>query len=145
MRGAPAAVEQPGLGDHEGTGADGQQPGAPGVGGDQGIEHRLGNRLVARHRRDADQIGGIEPLQAVLDVNRQAGQGGHHLAGHGCADGEVKVGNALVLAVDSPGLAQHAELEGGDAVVDQHGNVGEHPVIMAGSWQKIEVGRQNCH
>jgi hypothetical protein len=125
MRRAPPAVEEPSGAQHERAGADRHDPSATVHGGGQGGEDLCGICKVPSRGRNGDQVGFGQPLDAVLDRDREPHRGPDQASGQG-TDGEVEPGNPLVRAVDSEGLAQHAELERRHAVERDYGNVGQH-------------------
>ena len=58
----------------------------------------------------------------------------------GSADRRSRSWEPLVEPVEPPGLAEHSELERGDSVVDEDGDVVQgHSPDLAESWQEIEV------
>jgi hypothetical protein len=115
------------------------------VRGQQRVEDRVGNGQLARHGRQADQVGVLDPVQTLAHLEGEAGHARGHLSRLRSDHGEVEVRDPLVLAVQPPGLAQDAELERRHAVVDQHGHVLQHADSVPQSWQEIEVQCQNCH
>jgi hypothetical protein len=119
VRGRPAAVQQPGGGENERSGALTEHPPAAPDDGLQRLKHRRRRErvyLVPAH--DDPQVGGAEPVQAGLHHDRQADIGAHRprCRGHDC----VRTGRtALGAAVAAEDLSGHAETEHGHAVVGQ--------------------------
>ena len=118
-----AAVEHAGRGEDEGPAADAQHPRVARDGVADDVEHALvGVRpVLAGRRRDDDEIGLVGEGQVVLDVDREADLGLHD-AGVRRDDAEVEVRDAVIRPVETEGLARDAELEGREAVLDDHGD-----------------------
>jgi hypothetical protein len=118
-----APVEHAGRGEDERPAADAQQPRAPGGGVADDAEHAgIGAPPpFARCRRDHDEVGLVGERQVVVDVEGEAELGLHH-TGFGRDDAEVEVRDAVIGAVEPEGLAGDTELEGGEPVLDDHGD-----------------------
>ncbi len=136
VHGAAAVVQQPGSGQHEGAGADAEHPGAAGDPAPQGVQQlrrELTGRVAVpgRHR---DQIGRLQPLQAVLDLYRDARVHAQRRA-LGRGDREIVDRQAVVTAVGAEDLAHHTEFERVHAVEQNDGHVLEHVSSVPRPWQ----------
>ena len=116
VRGARATVEQPGLAEQEGAGADREDPGPAGVRPAEDVDHRLRGRLVVVEGRGHDEVGVVGVGEAVRGRDRDAVRHGDGLAGPLGAGAVVEVGYAVIGAVDPEDLVDDAELEQGRSV-----------------------------
>ncbi len=118
-----ATVEHARRREDERPAADAQHPRVAGDGVADDVEHALvGVRpVLAGRRRDDHEIGLVGERQIVLDVDREA-ELGLHDAGSRSDDAEVEIRDAVIRPVESEGLARDAELEGCEAVLDDHGD-----------------------
>jgi hypothetical protein len=137
VRGDPLAVQQPGGGQDEGAGAVADDDGATGVGGAEGVEQRRGRDTVEQFPGgDRDDVRPRQPLEAVLDRDRDAGVGAHD-ARRLADQSEVEARQAHVPAVVAEHLGADAEPETADETVghdhaDDQGTVGVcHATSMA--------------
>ena len=145
VRARAAPVEQTGRCQGERAAADREHPAAPGDAGPQRVDERGGRRAVERPGRDGDQVGGGEPPEPMLGADGEARRG----AQRGCVDGddrEVVDRQPSVGPRRAEDLAEHAELERGDALAGHDGDVaqraprrrcvgavpGGHPAILPG-------------
>ena len=85
----------------------------PGVGGlPDGLERlRQIAAVLAADRRDRDEVGADEVVEAVVRGDGGADRRPQRLARLGSADLEIEVGHTVRGAVDAEDLADHAELE----------------------------------
>jgi hypothetical protein len=137
VRGDPIAVEQPGRGQDEGAGAVADDRGAPRVRRAEGVEQRRGRDTIEQFPGgDRDDVRPREPLEAVLDGDRDAGVGAHD-ARRLADQREVEARQAHVAAVVAEHLGADAEPEAADEAVghddaDDQGAVrGCHEDMMA--------------
>lgn len=73
MGDGPAAVQETGLGEGEGTAAERRERSAPGVGVAQGVEHRSGcGCQVVVESWDHDQVRAGQPGKGPVGGERQA-------------------------------------------------------------------------
>ncbi len=151
VRGAPPPVQQPGRPEHERAVADAEHPGPALHGGAQRADQRrreLAGRvrleLVVADGRHGHQVGLLQPVQAVGGGHgeaRRRDQRGRFPRHHG----EVVGGQPVVGPVHAEHFAEHAQLERGEAVQDDHGHVLQHASIMPDGWQDLTSRWLNCH
>ncbi len=137
VRRAGSPVQQPRLARHERARADGEDDRA-GVGGGPNRLQRLGQVVGAADRRDRDEVCSDQVVEPVIRGERRADRRPQRLAGLWPADLEIEVGHTVGGAIDSEDLADHAELENGQAVQHQrryllncHGSILSHGVASA--------------
>jgi hypothetical protein len=112
VRGARAAVEEPGRAEDERAAADREDGRARGVGPPQGVEQG-GGEVPQPRGGNGHEVGALEPLQAVRHGERQPVEQVDRALGVLGADPEVDGGHALGRAVEAENLVQEPELEGG--------------------------------
>ena len=136
----------PACGERERPAADAEHPRATGVGLADHLEVALVDPvdLVSGHR---EQVGVGRELEAVHDVHGEA-EARAHRAGIGGDHLEVEGRSAGVGAVDAEHLADHPELERGDAGQGEGDDLVQHvaPLTTAErQWQKLLDVCPSCH
>ncbi len=131
VRGALAAVEQPGRAEGEGPAADREDPGAAVVGLPDGVQHRLrapscraAGRAPPPGRRRARARG---PRRPAARSPSTSGSG----PGDSAQTANSSLGTPCCGAVEPERLAQHPELERGHALVGKNRDVGQHGAMLA--------------
>jgi hypothetical protein len=104
----------------------------------QRLHHVRRDRHVPVHRRYRHQVRGRRARQVVLDLQGEPHRRAHR-SGHRRADRELERVDALLGPVYAERLAQHAQLERGHLVVDDHRHVAQHASIMTQTWQEIDA------
>lgn len=125
VRGTASLVEQPGLAQEEGPGADAQDPGATLHSSPQFLGQAVRLAHIEVVGRDADEVRRGQPLQAVPGPHLEAVAGRHAVAS-GRDKSEVVRGQRVVAAVDPEDLAEHAQLERMGTLEGQDGDVVKH-------------------
>lgn len=127
----PAAVEEAGLGEGEGSAAEGGEGGAAGVGSAEGVQDGGGREgEVVVQAGDQDEVGPGEPGEGAVG---QEGEAAAHRDGR-VVDGhpaQVEGGDAAVGAVGAPDLGDDGDVEGADAGEGDEGD----PVRRLHRWQ----------
>ena len=129
VRRTGSAVEQSGGARDEGARAHGEDD-RTGVGGGPDGGQCLRQILRSTDRRNGDQVGADQVVEAMIRGQGRADGGAKWLTRDRTADLEVEVGHAVAGAVDTEDLADDAELEDRQTVqherryaLDCHGSI----------------------
>jgi putative intracellular protease/amidase len=130
-----APVEQPGVGEGEGAGADRHHAGAVGGGPPQGVEQRRRRGLIGRAiTGDYNRVRSLDDADAVLDRDVEPARAAHR-AGLDRGEGEVVSGRAEVPEE----VRRRGEIEHPDALQNHgHDSVRRH-------WQDSSGQCHFCH
>ena len=140
---AVAAVQQPGLAEHEGARADRQQDRAAFVRPAERVQDALVVLVPPGRRRQRDQVGVLQLLQPVRRDHGRMAAGAQRLTRPGRADLEVEGRYAVVGPVDPEHLRQHAELEQGDVLHQDDSDLLQH-ASQYGRNLWVTVNSANC-
>ncbi|KEF16086.1 hypothetical protein DF18_34350 [Streptomyces rimosus] len=159
--GGAAPVEEPGLGECEGAGAQGHHAGTGVVGAAQrlGQPRRQRSALLHTgigHRRDDDRVRAGQVVESVRGTQRQPGRARGPVRAAplpGAAQPQVVPGVGQVglrLAEDGAGDAQFVQVPRRDPDLlghDDRDGTSAHPRRIGSprGWQEFGAGRHHCH
>jgi hypothetical protein len=128
--GDAATIEESGLGEDEGSGAEGEDARAALIGEAEGVEDGLGRRddAGAAWAWDDDGVGLGEVVEGAGGAEEEAAKGADG-ARFGGAEEEAIPGDAEFGALDAEDFDGDAEFKGVDVVVDDGGN-GAHDCFL---------------
>lgn len=122
MRGDAAAIEQPGFGEDEGSGAEGEDARATPIGEAEGFEQGMGYGDDARTRAGDDDGVGLDEIGEGVGCGDEEAAKGVDGARRGGAEEKAIPGDVEFGAFDAEDFGGYAEFEGVDGVVDDGGD-----------------------
>ena len=123
MGGGAPPVEQSGFGQDKGATAQGEDATTPFVGKAQSLEHVLRDHVRQVGRGHDDRVHRSQRFQAMRHQDLEAGVGSHRLRSVSADEQAVPRVARRYPPVIAEHLADHAQLERGESVVDDNGDI----------------------